>query len=102
VITGVEQAPAGWSLVDWDGNPDLKFQCWRKKFGHGDVSVGVGDFEYIVFSYGANSSDSYSSTRNLVRIGVVLTEMEAMEAVDRGLGKEVLDKYRTSTRPGIR
>jgi hypothetical protein len=68
----------------WDGNPALEQQCWRKRFGQGHVSVGVGDFHAVVFSYGANSDRSYSSTR--CRAEGVLSEQEAMEAVDRGQG----------------
>jgi hypothetical protein len=52
-----------WTLIDWDGNPTLGYECWRKSFRHGHVSIGVGDFKLIVYSYGANSEDSLSGTR---------------------------------------
>jgi hypothetical protein len=77
-------APEGWGLIDWDGNPPLGLKCWRKKFGKGHVSVGVGDFALVSFSYGANSDDSYSGDRG------VMTEIEAMLAVDSGEGKRMV------------
>jgi len=77
-------APEGWALIDWDGNPSLGLKCWRKKFGKGHVSVGAGDFKLVVFSYGANSDDSYSDDRG------VMTEIEAMLATDRGEGKTMV------------
>lgn len=52
-----------WTKIEWDGNPALNLKCWRKSFGKGHVSVGVGHFLQVVFSYGANSGDSMSSTR---------------------------------------
>jgi queuine/archaeosine tRNA-ribosyltransferase len=70
-----------WKLIDWDGNPDLKLKCWRKKFGRGYVSVGVGEFLTIVYSHGANSDDSISATR-WRRDGNHMTEQEAMNMVD--------------------
>ena len=73
-----------WKLMDWDGNPALKLKCWRKKFRRGYVSVGVGDFDLIVYSYGANSEDSLSSTR--WRKDGSITEQEAMDTVDRNNG----------------
>lgn len=70
-----------WTLIDWDGNPELGFKCWRKSFGHGHVSVGCGKFLDVVFSFGANSDNSYCSTRwNYDR--PVITEVEAMKMVD--------------------
>lgn len=77
-------APEGWELIDWDGNLSLGLKCWRKKFGKGHVSVGVGDFALVSFSYGANSDDSYSAERG------VMTEIEAMLAIDRGEGKRMV------------
>jgi hypothetical protein len=71
---------ATWTLIDWDGNPDLNYKCWRKSFRRGHVSVGVGDFQLIVYSYGANSDDSCSSTR--WRRAGILTEQQAMALVD--------------------
>lgn len=76
--------PEGWDLIDWDGNPSLKLKCWRKKFGRGHVSVGVGDFTLVSFNYGANSDDSYSTDRN------GMTEVDAMLAVENGKGKELI------------
>ena len=73
-----------WTLIDWDGNRALKLKCWRKSFGRGHVSVGVGDFDLIVYSYGADSDDSLSSTRR--RGKRTLTESEAMAIVDRNKG----------------
>ena len=76
-----------WHLIDWDGNPDLKLKCWRKKFGRGHVSVGVGDFKHIVFDYGDNSDDSISSTRARLGEEPDQTEKEAMEMVDKNKGR---------------
>lgn len=73
-----------WTLIDWDGNTDLKLKCWRKSFGRGHVSVGVGEFYLIVYSYGANSDDSLSGTRK--RAYGTLTEFMAMAIVDRNKG----------------
>lgn len=73
-----------WTEIEWDGNPDLKYRCWRKSFGRGHVSVGIGEFNGIVFSYGANSDDSMSSTR--WRSDRVISEQEAMDNVDKNKG----------------
>jgi hypothetical protein len=73
-----------WTKVQWDGNRSLGFECWQKSFGRGHVSVGVGDFHLIVYSYGPNSDDSYCSTRN--RGDVTWTEAQAMEQVDAHRG----------------
>jgi len=70
-----------WTLIDWDGNPSLRLKCWRKSFGRGHVSVGVGNFDLICYSHGANSDDSLSSTRRR-SAGNTMTEIEAMELVD--------------------
>ncbi len=76
-----------WELVDWNDD----FKCWRKKFGRGYVSVGVGEFQNVVFSYGANSDDSYSTTRwDYDR--PVITEEEAMKMVDAGKGKKMIGR----------
>lgn len=74
-----------WTLIDWDGNPDLNLKCWRKTFGHGHVSVGVGDFLNIVYSYGANSDGSMSSTR--WRPHGAISEHAAMAEVDDNGGR---------------
>lgn len=74
-----------WTLILWDGNPDLKLMCWRKSFSNGHVSIGIGDFYHIVYSYGADSDNSLSSTRKGIR-KPMMTEQEAMELVDRNNG----------------
>ena len=75
-----------WTLIDWDGNPELGFKCWRKSFGHGHVSIGVGEFDLVIYSYGPNSEDSISSTR--WNYGMpMLTPEQVMAAVDRNGGK---------------
>lgn len=73
-----------WTLVDWDGNPELNFKCYRKKFGNGHVSIGIGKFTTIVYSYGPNSDNSLSSTR--WRKDGELSVEQAMEIVDRNNG----------------
>lgn len=73
-----------WELIEWDGNSSLKLQCYRKKFGKGHVSIGVGEFKNIVYSYGANSDYSISSTR--WRFDGDITVEQAMEIVDRNKG----------------
>lgn len=76
-----------WTLIDWDGNPALGFKCWRKSFSRGHVSVGVGDFDLIVYSYGADSGDSLSGTRSRKAYGRPdQTEKQAMAMVDRNHG----------------
>lgn len=52
-----------WTRIKWDGNPDLGRECWRKTFGKGHVSVGIGEFHNVVFSFGAHSGQSHSGTR---------------------------------------
>lgn len=74
-----------WTKIPWDGNPNLNLECWRKSFRRGYVSVGIGAFTSIVYSYGANSDDSLSSTR--WRADGVQTEIEAMNQVDENKGK---------------
>lgn len=69
-----------WTLTPWDGNPSLNLQCWRKSFFGGYVSVGVGEFDTVSFSYGANSDASFSSTR--WRKNRVIPEQEMMNAID--------------------
>jgi hypothetical protein len=73
-----------WTLICWDGNPDLGLKCWRKSFGRGHVSVGIGAFELIVYSHGADSDRSMSSTRRCQKR--VMTEDEAMKMVDKAGG----------------
>lgn len=75
-----------WTLIDWDGNTELGYKCWRKTFGRGHVSIGVGTFNLIVYSYGASSEDSMSSTRWRPGYGN-MTEEHAMAIVDRNNGK---------------
>ena len=74
-----------WTLIDWDGNRELGYKCWRKTFGKGHVSVGVGKFTNIVYSYGKSSQDSMSSTR--WRKDGNISEEEAMALVDKNNGK---------------
>jgi hypothetical protein len=78
-----------WTLIDWDGNPNLGYKCWRKSFHNGHVSVGVGDeFDSIVYSYGANSDHSMSSTRARSAYGrSPQTEEAAMNLVDGDDGR---------------
>ena len=76
-----------WTLIPWDGNPGLKHQCWRKSFHHGHVSVGVGNFDLIVYSYGPNSDMSCSSTRDRKAHGIPnISEREAMRTIDQNDG----------------
>lgn len=70
-----------WTLIDWDGNPQLKLKCWRKSFGKNHVSVGVGDFLTVVFSFGPDSDHSHSSTRWNYDLPVI-SEQEAMARID--------------------
>lgn len=87
----IDTPPDGWQLIGWDGNPALNLRCWRKSFGRGHVSVGVGEFLHVVFSYGATSEDSYSSTRwDYDRPPI--TEIEAMRMVDAGKGKKMIGR----------
>ena len=81
----MSKAKNNWQLIDWDGNPELKLQCWRKKFGRGHVSVGVGDFHNVTYSYGANSDDSIGCSR--WHGGRLLSEKEMMDFVDSIGGK---------------
>ena len=80
-----------WTLIEWDGNPALKFECYRKSFSRGGVrghvSVGVGEFNLIVYSYGASSDDSLSSTR--WRKDGKITVEKAMEIVDSNNGEYI-------------
>jgi hypothetical protein len=80
-----------WELIEWDGSRESEYKCWHKKFGGGCVYVGAGDWLTVVFSYGPNSDDSYSSTRwDYDR--PVITEEEAMKMVDAGKGKEMIGR----------
>lgn len=76
----------GWKRIPWDGNTSLGYYCYRKKFGRGHVSVGIGEFDLVVFSYGKDSDDSYSSTRWDYDRPAISPE-EAMRMVDAGKGK---------------
>jgi len=73
-----------WTIIDWDGNKELGYKCYRKSFGRGCVSVGIGEFKLIVYSYGANSVYSLSSTR--WREAGTISEQQAMKIVDRNKG----------------
>jgi hypothetical protein len=80
-----------WTMIDWDGNPALNLKCWRKTFGSGHVSVGVGEFDLVCFSYSVNSFRSYSSTRwDYGRPAI--TEEEAMKMVDAGDGEKMVGR----------
>ena len=75
-----------WTRIPWDGNPSLKLECWRKSFGRGHVSVGIGEFLHVVFSYGANSDSSFSGTRwDYDRQPI--SEADMMRRVERTSGK---------------
>ena len=70
-------------MIDWDGNPALGLKCWRKSFRHGHVSIGEGEFNAIVYSYGANSEDSMSGTRG--RVGKPDQTVEEAKAMVDGM-----------------
>ena len=75
-----------WTEIDWDGNLSLNYRCFRKHFTKkGYVSVGIGEFTNIVYSYGANSQSSGSSTR--WRKDGTISEQDAMNMVDKNKGK---------------
>ena len=78
----------GWTREDWNGNPALGFSCWGKKFAWGYISVGCGKFASIVHSFGANSGDSYCSTRILMKEDRIMSEAEAMKQEDTQWGKD--------------
>ena len=80
-----------WTKSPWDGNPDLGYECWRKSFRRGHVSVGVGDFQLVVYSYGPNSDESLSSTR--WRPAGPVSEEQAMEWVDKNVGHWVPEPH---------
>ncbi len=93
-----EHTPEGrykyWRLIDWDRNQTLGYKCWRKKFGRGYISVGVGEFQTVVFSFGADSDDSFSSTRWNYDLPVI-TEEQAMDGLDAAwAGDSAGAKYR--------
>lgn len=73
-----------WTIIDWDGNKSLGYKCYRKSFGRGHVSVGIGEFTHIVYSYGASSDNSLSSTR--WRENGNISEQDAMAIVDKNKG----------------
>ncbi len=80
-----------WTLIQWDGNPELNYMCWRKSFRKGHVSIGVGSFFDIVYSFGANSDESRTSTR-WRKDDEHISEVDAMIWVDKlngyfGLGR---------------
>ena len=80
-----------WTIIDWDGNPELNLKCWRKSFRNGHVSVGIGSFYNIVYSYGANSDNSLSSTR-WRKDNEHISEVDAMILVDKLNGYYVKPK----------
>jgi hypothetical protein len=68
-----------WTLIEWDGNPILNLKCWRKSFGKGHVSIGIGDFKVITYSHGPNSDNSLSGYR-------MHSCEESMKIADRNKG----------------
>jgi hypothetical protein len=88
-----------WTRIPWDGNPALKLECWRKSFRHGHVSVGIGKFLNIVYSYGPDHDDSMCGTRwNYDKPPI--SEEKAMKMVDhfKGVygGHEAEQKFKSS------
>lgn len=79
-----------WTLIDWDGNRELGYKCYRKSFGRGHVSVGVGEFTLIAYNHGPNSQNSISSTR--WRENGNISEIEAMRIVDKNNGYYLKDE----------
>lgn len=76
---------AGWEQIEWDGNPALNnvtiFDVWRKKFRHGHVTIFYSTtfgFMYVIFSFGANSDDSFSSS---------------LPGKDTATAKRIVDEY---------
>ncbi|CAB4193461.1 hypothetical protein UFOVP1492_8 [uncultured Caudovirales phage] len=60
-----------WTPIDWDGNPQMAldgiiFDCWRKSFRHGHVTIAKHKDRKssisITFSFGANSDASCSGS----------------------------------------
>lgn len=82
----------GWQRILWDGNPTLGYYCFRKRFGRGHVSIGIGEFDSVIFSYGKDSDDSYSSTRWDYDRPLISPE-EAMKMVDAGNGKRMVGRF---------
>jgi hypothetical protein len=103
VNTTMKDSNNGWKLIEWDGNKELRLKCWRKKFRRGHVSVGVGEFKTIVFSFGHDSDASMSSTRSRMAYDTDdLTEQEAMQSVDAADGKFCSGRNtRVPVSPGI-
>lgn len=81
-----------WTRIPWDGNPALDLECWSKSFREGHVSVGIGEFTTVVFSYGPDSAFSYSGTR--WRKDGTLSEEEAMRLVDMTEGRSLAGQSR--------
>jgi hypothetical protein len=79
-----------WTLIDWDGNRELGYKCYRKSFGRGHVSVGVGEFTLIAYNHGPNSQNSISATR--WRENGNISEIEAMRIVDKNNGYYLKDE----------
>ena len=66
---------------DWVSVTSDTWTRWEKNFGRGTVKVGRGRHESIIFSFGANSELSFSSTRILVAEDRIMSETEAMAKV---------------------
>jgi len=73
-----------WTLKTWDCDNSGN-KCWVKKFGKGEVSVGVGTFLLVNFSYGPNSDHSMSGTR--WHYGTTISEQDMMNWIDENEGK---------------
>jgi len=82
----IEETINGWKKIKWDGCENDNRHCWRKEFGRGHVSIGCGSFLTVVFSYGANSGMSFSSTRwDYDR--PTISERDMMDIIDKNKGK---------------
>ena len=82
-----------WTLIEWDGNSALKLKCYRKSFRNGHVSVGVGEFQLVCYSYGANSDFSMSGTR-WDYDNPPISEQDTMAFVDKCKGYPRVDAFR--------
>jgi hypothetical protein len=78
-----------WTKIPWDGNTSLGLYCWRLSWGlRGNVSVGIGPFLNIAFSYGPDNDNSCGGTR--WNYGApVITEEQAMTTINGTSGKHI-------------
>jgi len=79
MFTSMKNKTKSWVRVPWGGNPALGFECYRRSFPGGAVSVGIGPFKLIVFHRHG------SSTRE--REDREWTEDEAMARVEAANGE---------------